>query len=423
MNIIEKILARAADKHDVSSGEIVEANIHMTMTHDLTGPLAIKSFREIGAKKVWNNQKIVIILDHLVPASSIISANLHKTVRNFAEEQNIPNFYDVGFGGVCHQVMPEKGHVRPGEVIVGSDSHTCTYGAFGAFATGIGSTEMAAVFATGKLWFRVPEVIKVDVTGKFQELVTPKDMTLHIVGEIGADGAIYKGLEFGGSAIRNMSIDGRMVLCNMAVEMGAKAGIIEPDEKTLNYVKARTDKAVNPAKSDPDTTYEKTVNIDISTLEPKVAVPHSVDNVKPVSEVKETEVNQAFIGSCTNGRLEDLRSAAKILKGKKIARGVRLIVIPASQEIYLNALNEGLIKTFIEAGATIGNPNCGPCLGGHMGLLAEEEVCISSSNRNFIGRMGSTKSYVYLASPVTVAASAITGKITDPRALDRRQQD
>jgi len=336
-------------------------------------------------------------------------------VRNFAEEQNIQNFYDVGRGGVCHQVMPEKGHVRPGEVIVGADSHTCTYGAFGAFATGIGSTEMAAVFATGKLWFRVPEVIKVNVTGKLQRMVTPKDVTLKIVGKIGADGAIYKGLEFGGSTIRDMSIDGRMVLSNMAVEMGAKAGIIEPDQKTLDYVKARTDKQVKPVKSDPDVTYERVVDVDVSALEPQVAVPHSVDNVKPVSEIEDREIDQAFIGSCTNGRLEDLQSAAQILKGKKIARGVRLIVIPASQEIYLNAIKEGLIKTFMDAGATIGNPNCGPCLGGHMGILAEGETCISSSNRNFVGRMGSTKSYVYLASPATVAASAITGKITDPR--------
>ncbi len=417
MNIIEKILARASGKREVSPGEIVEANIDVAMIHDLTGPLAIKSFREIGAKKVWDSQRIVVIIDHIVPASSVISANLHKVVRNFAEEQDIKNFYDVGLGGVCHQVMPEKGHVRPGETIVGADSHTCTYGAFGAFATGIGSTEMAAVFVTGKLWFRVPEVIKVNVTGKFQKLVTPKDLTLNIVGEIGADGAIYKGLEFGGSTIREMSIDGRMVLCNMAVEMGAKTGIIEPDQKTLDYVKARTDKAVKPVRSDPDATYERTLDLDISALEPQVAVPHSVDNVKPISEVKETDVNQAFIGSCTNGRLEDLHSAAQILKGRKVASGVRLLVIPASQEIYLNALNEGLIKTFMEAGATIGNPNCGPCLGGHMGLLAEEEVCISSSNRNFIGRMGSTKSYVYLASPATAAASAVTGKITDPRTL------
>jgi 3-isopropylmalate/(R)-2-methylmalate dehydratase large subunit len=415
MNIIEKILANASGKQEVSPGDIVEANIDVAMTHDLTGPLAIKSFREIGAKKVWDSNKVVIILDHLVPASSVISAGLHKTVRNFAEEQNIKNFYDVGRGGVCHQVMPEKGHVRPGEVIVGSDSHTCTYGAFGAFATGIGSTEMAAVFATGKLWFRVPEVIKVNVRGKFQKLVTAKDLTLNIIGRIGADGAIYKGLEFGGSTIREMSIDGRMVLCNMAVEMGAKVGIIEPDQKTVDYVKARTDKPFNPIKSDTDATYERIVDVDITALEPQVAVPHSVDNVKPVSEVEDVNVDQAFIGSCTNGRLEDLRAAAQILKGKKIAKRIRLIVIPASQEIYLNAINEGLVKTFMDAGATVGNPNCGPCLGGHMGILAQGEACISTSNRNFIGRMGSTKSFVYLASPATVAASAITGKITDPR--------
>jgi len=419
MNILEKILANASGKQEVSSGEIVEASIDAAMIHDLTGPLAIKSFRMIGAKKVWDNNKVVIILDHLVPASSVISAGLHKTVRNFAEEQNIQNFYDVGRGGVCHQVMPEKGHIRPGEVIVGADSHTCTYGAFGVFSTGIGSTEMAAVFTTGKLWFRVPEVIKVDVTGKLPSMVTPKDLTLNIVGKIGADGAIYKGLEFSGSTIRNMSVDGRMVLCNMAVEMGAKAGIIEPDQKTLDYVKARTDKPFKAVKSDPDETYERVVDVDVSDLEPQVAVPHSVDNVKPVSEVDGVKVDQAFIGSCTNGRLEDLQSAAQILKGKKIARNMRLIVIPASQEIYLNALNEGLIKTFMDAGASIGNPNCGPCLGGHMGIMADGEACISTSNRNFIGRMGSTKSFVYLASPATVAASAITGKITDPRKVRR----
>lgn len=415
MNIIEKILANASGKQEVSPGEIVEANIDVAMTHDLTGPLAIKSFKEIGAKKVWDKNKVVVILDHLVPASSVISAGLHKTVRDFVEEQSIPNFYDVGRGGVCHQVMPEKGHVRPGEVIVGSDSHTCTYGAFGAFATGIGSTEMAAVFTTGKLWFRVPEVIKVDVTGKFQNLVTAKDLTLKVVGEIGADGAIYKGLEFSGPTMKEMTIDGRMVLSNMAVEMGAKAGLIEPDQKTVDYVKARTDKSFTAVKSDSDATYERVVNIDVSDLEPQVAVPHSVDNVKPVSEVEGTKVDQAFIGSCTNGRLEDLRSAAQILKGKHIAKGVRAIVIPASQEIYLNAINEGLIKLFMDAGTTVGNPNCGPCLGGHMGIMADGEACISTSNRNFIGRMGSTKSFVYLASPATVAASAITGKITDPR--------
>lgn len=419
MNIIEKILANASGKEEVFPGEIVEANIDVAMTHDLTGPLAIKSFHEIGAKKVWDHNKVVIILDHLVPASSVISAGLHKIVRNFAEEQKIENFYDVGRGGVCHQVMPEQGHVRPGEVIVGSDSHTCTYGAFGAFATGIGSTEMAAVFATGKLWFRVPEVIKVNVTGKLPEFVSSKDLTLNVVREIGADGAIYKGLEFAGSTIRDLTISGRMVLSNMAVEMGAKVGIIEPDEKTLNYVKSRTNKPFNPIKSDNDSVYEKIVNIDVSELEPQVAFPHSVDNVKPISEVPDIKINQGFIGSCTNGRLEDLEAAAQILKGKKIAKGIRLIVIPASQEIYLKALTAGLVKTFMDAGAIIGNPNCGPCLGGHMGILAEGETCISTSNRNFIGRMGSTKSFVYLASPATVAASTLTGKITDPTKIGK----
>ena len=414
MNIIEKILAKASNKKEVSPGEIVEANIDVAMTHDLTGPLAIKSFREIGAKKVWDHNKVVIILDHLVPASSVISAGLHKIVRNFAEEQQIENFYDVGRGGVCHQVMPEQGHVHPGEVIVGSDSHTCTYGAFGAFATGIGSTEMAAVFATGKLWFRVPAVIKVNITGKLPKFVSSKDLTLNIVREIGADGAIYKGLEFGGSTIRDLTIAGRMVLSNMAVEMGAKAGIIQPDKKTLDYIKSRTNKPFNPIKSDQDSVYEKIVNIDVSELEPQVAFPHSVDNVKPISEVPDIKIDQGFIGSCTNGRLEDLEAAAQILNGKKIAKGIRLIVIPASQEIYLKALTKGLIKTFMDAGAIICNPNCGPCLGGHMGILAEGETCISTSNRNFIGRMGSTKSFVYLASPATVAASTLTGKITDP---------
>jgi len=415
MNIIEKILARASNKNEVVPGEIVEANIDVAMTHDLTGPLAVKSFKEIGAKKVWDADKIVVILDHLVPASSVISAGLHKTMRDFVNEQGIKNFYDVGRGGVCHQVMPEKGHVRPGDVIVGSDSHTCTYGAFGAFSTGIGSTEMAAVFATGKLWFKVPEVIKVEVTGNFQNLVSAKDLTLKVVGEIGADGAIYKGLEFTGQTIRDLTIDGRMVLSNMAVEMGAKAGLIEPDQKTMDYVNARTDMSFTPQKSDSDATYESVVDIDVNNLEPQVAVPHSVDNVKPVSEVEGTELNQGFIGSCTNGRIEDLREAAKILKGKQIAKTIRLIVIPASQEVYLNAVKEGLVNIFMEAGATVANPNCGPCLGGHMGIMTDGEACISTSNRNFIGRMGSTKSYVYLASPATVAASAITGKITDPK--------
>ena len=417
MNIIEKILARASSREELSPGEIVEASIDVAMIHDLTGPLAIESFRKIGAKKVWNSQRIVIILDHIVPASSVKSAELHKVVRNFAREQKIGNFYDVGQGGVCHQVMPEKGHVRPGDLIVGADSHTCTYGAFGAFATGIGSTEMAAVFVTGTLWFKVPEVIKVNVTGRFQSFVTPKDLILNIIGRIKADGAIYNGVEFAGSTIGNTSVDGRMVLCNMAVEMGAKTGIIEPDETTSNYVKSRTKEPFKPVKSDSDATYKKVLDVDVTDLEPQVSCPHSVDNVKPISEVDKVEVDQAFIGSCTNGRLEDLRLAAKLLEGRKVRKGVRLLVTPASQEVYLEALQGRLIKTFLEAGAIVCNPTCGPCLGGHLGLLAPGETCISSSNRNFIGRMGSSKAYVYLASPATVAASAVTGKITDPRLL------
>ncbi len=418
MNIAEKILARASGKKDVTPGEIVEAKIDVAMVHDLTGPLTVKSFREIGVERVWDNQRIVIILDHLVPASSVRAAELQKIMRDFAKEQGIKNFYDIGRGGVCHQAMPEKGHVRPGSLIVGADSHTCTYGAFGAFATGIGATDMASVFATGKLWFKVPGAIKIDVTGKFQEFVTPKDLILNIIGEIKADGAIYKGLEFTGSTIRNMSIDGRMTLCNMAVEMGAKNGIIEPDETTSRYVKERTEKPFNPVKSDPGSSYERVLNFNVKDMEPQVACPHSVDNVKPISEIGEVEINQAFLGSCTNGRLEDLRLAARLLKGKKVRDGVRMLVTPASQEIYFQALKEGLMETFIEAGAFVCNPTCGPCLGGHLGLLAPGEACITSSNRNFIGRMGSPEAYVYLASPATVAASAVTGKITDPRSLE-----
>jgi 3-isopropylmalate/(R)-2-methylmalate dehydratase large subunit len=418
MNIAEKILARASGKDEVKPGEIVEANVDVAMVHDLTGPLAVKSFRETGAKKVWDNKRIVIIFDHLVPANAIRSAELQKIMREFAEEQKIETFYDVGQGGICHQVLPEKGHVRPGELIVGTDSHTCTHGALGAFATGIGATEMAAVFVTGRLWFKVPGVIKINVNGKFQKFVTPKDLILNIIGRVKADGAIYKGVEFAGPTIRSMSVDGRLTLCNMAVEMGAKIGIVEPDETTLNFVRSRTKVPFNPVKSDPDAKYEKTLNFDVTEMEPQVACPSSVDNVKPISKVGEVKINQAFLGSCTNGRLEDLRLAANIIKGKKIKRGVRMLVIPASQEIYLQALQEGLTEVFVKAGAFVCNPTCGPCLGGHMGILAPGEVCISSSNRNFIGRMGSPESHVYLASPATVAASALTGKITDPRSME-----
>jgi 3-isopropylmalate/(R)-2-methylmalate dehydratase large subunit len=423
LNISEKILAKASGKNVVHPGEIVDANVDMVMAHDLTGPLAVEAFKRIGVDHVWDNKKVVLILDHQVPAESVKAAELHKMLRKFAKEQNI-RLYDVGKGGICHQVMPEKGHVLPGTLIVGADSHTCTYGALGAFATGIGSTEAAAVFATGKIWLRVPEAIRINVRGHFQKYVTPKDLILFIIGRVRADGAIYKSVEFAGPAMRGMSMAGRMTLCNMAVEMGAKNGIVEPDEVTRNFLEGRTDKSLEPfesLKSDAEASYEKVMEFDVTGLEPQVACPSSVDNVKPASELGNAPIEQAFIGSCTNGRIEDLRLAARILKGRTIKNGVRAIVIPASQEVYMQALREGLIEIFTDAGAMVCGSACGPCLGGHIGLLASGEVCVSTSNRNFIGRMGSTEARVYLASPATVAASAITGRITDPRELEDAQ--
>jgi len=423
MNITEKILAKASGKNMVQPGEIVDANVDMVMIHDLTGPLAVEAFKKIGVEKVWDNKKAVVVLDHQVPAESIKSAELHKMMRKFAQDQQL-RIYDVGKGGICHQVMPEKGHVLPGTVIVGADSHTCTYGAFGAFATGIGSTEAAAVLATGKIWLKVPEAIRINVHGKFQRYVAPKDLILDIIGKLGAGGAIYKTAEFRGSTIRDMSIAGRMTLCNMTVEMGAKNGIVEPDETTRKFLEGRTTKMLAPFESlisDADAVYEKVVDIDVTDLTPQIAYPSSVDNVKPASEMSHVTVEQAFIGSCTNGRIEDLRAAAQILKGNMVKDGVRTLVIPASQEVYRQALNEGLIEIFTDAGALVCGSTCGPCLGGHIGVLASSETCVSTSNRNFIGRMGSKEANVYLASPATVAASAITGKITDPRELEAQK--
>ena len=417
MNITEKILAKASGKTKVTPGDIVDANVDMVMVHDLTGPLAVEAFKRIGIPRVWDNKKIVIILDHQVPAESVKAAELHKMLRAFAKEQDI-RFYDVGRGGICHQVMPEKGHALPSTVMVGADSHTCTYGAFGAFATGIGSTEAAAVFATGKIWLKVPETIKINVTGKFKKFTTPKDLILSIIGHVGADGATYKAVEFAASTIREMSVSGRMTLCNMSVEMGAKNGIVEPDEATEKFLEGRTSKPYECFRSDADAKYEKTIEFDVTGLEPTVACPSSVDNVKPASELSNVIVEQAFIGSCTNGRIEDLRLAAQILKGKTVKDGVRALVIPASQEVYKQAVKEGLLEVFTDAGAIVCGSACGPCLGGHIGLLAPGETCVSTSNRNFIGRMGSTQASVYLASPATVAASAVTGRVTDPNELE-----
>jgi len=414
VNIAEKILARASGREEVKPGEIVQPKVDMAMVNEITGPLAIQAFKKIGVPKVWDNSRIVLIQDHQVPADTVKSAELHRIMRQFAEEQEIKFLYDVGLGGVCHQIMVEKGHALPGDLIVGADSHTCTYGALGAFATGIGSTEMAAVFAMGEIWLRVPSTIRINATGSFKKHVTPKDLILYVIGKIGAAGATYKAVEFMGSTLSQISISGRMTLCNMTVEMGAKTGLINPDEETFNYVKSRARRPFRALKSDPDAKYEKTLEVDVDRLEPQIACPHSVDNVKPVKSVEGTEINQAFLGSCTNGRLEDLKAAAEILKGKKISRGVRMIVTPASQEVYLQALKNGFLEIFVKAGALVTNPTCGACFGGHMGLLAPGEVCVSSSNRNFVGRMGSPEAEIYLASPVTVAASALAGKIVDP---------
>ncbi len=335
-------------------------------------------------------------------------------MRKFVKEQGIDNFYDVR-EGVCHQVLPEKGHVVPGEVVVGTDSHTCTHGALGAFATGIGSTDMAMVFATGKLWFKVPETIKFEITGKLQENVFAKDVVLDIIGKIGADGATYKACEFGGETTRNMSISDRMVLCNMAIEMGGKTGLVEPDQKAINYLKGRSTKPYEIMKTDSDAKSLETMYVDVNELEPQIACPHNVDNVKPVSEVEGTHLDQVFLGSCTNGRLSDLRTAAKIMKGKEVSKDIRMLVIPASREVYTKAMEEGLLRTFIDSGALVCNPCCGPCLGGHIGLVGPGEVSLSTSNRNFKGRQGSPDAEVYLSSAAVAAASAITGKITDPR--------
>lgn len=417
MNIFEKILARASQRSDLKAGDIVDAKIDAAMIHDLTGPLTVQSWKKIGLDKVWDPNRVVVIFDHLVPPPTEQAAEVQNVVRRFVAEQGIPNFYEIGRGGVCHQVMPEKGHVKPGEVIVGADSHTVTYGAFGAFATGIGSTEMAAVFATGRLWFRVPKVIKIEATGALGHLVMGKDLALHVIGKLGSSGANYRGLEFTGEAIDKMSIDGRMTLCNMSVEAGAKASIVPPDNKTIRYLQGRANAPLSPLFSDEDAAYESKMSINAAALDPQVALPSSPDHVEPAEKVEGTKVDQGFIGSCTNGRIEDYRIAAKILRGKKIHSNVRLIVTPASQEVYHQCLREGLLETFVESNAIVTGPGCGACIGVHQGVLGPGEVCISSSNRNFVGRMGSPRSRVFLASPATVAASVLKGEITDPRKL------
>jgi 3-isopropylmalate/(R)-2-methylmalate dehydratase large subunit len=410
--ISEKILERSSGSKGVKPGEFVKSRVDVALNHDVTSVIAFEAMRKMGKEKVWNPEKVVIILDHVSPPSSINSARVHKIIREFATNQGIDHFYDVE-SGVCHQVLPEKGFVRPGEVIIGADSHTCTHGAFGAFATGVGSTDMGAVFATGKIWLKVPESLKVDIQGKPNPFVYSKDLILRTAKEIGVSGATYMALEFSGDTVEKLSIAGRMTLCNMAIELGGKAGIIEPDDKTFDWLKSRTNQDYTPIYGDDGANYKNIIQIDVSGMEPQVACPHNVDNVKPVSEV-DVKIDQAFIGSCTNGRLEDLIQAHTILKGKNIAKNLRLLISPASREIFKEALELGIILDFVDSGAVILNPGCAACFGGHVGILGPGEVGVSTSNRNFKGRQGSPKAKVYLSNAAVAAASALTGYITHP---------
>jgi len=412
--IVEKIFSKKCSR-EIRAGDMIMAPVDAAMIHDITGPLAIEKFREMGGDRVFDPEKIIMIFDHQIPADSISAAKLQAYMREFAKEQGIHN-YDMR-EGVCHQVTIEKGHATPGDLIVGSDSHTCMYGATGAFSTGIGSTDMGFVLRFGALYFRVPESIRVDVTGKFPDRVGAKDFILKTEGRIRADGATYKALEFTGDTISAMDMPGRMTCCNMAIEMGAKAGIVPPDATTWEYLKGRTERKPFDLNSDNDAEYSEWLNFDVTDLEPQVAVPHNVDNVVNVTEVEGTPIDQVFIGSCTNGRYEDFADAAEVLGDKKFSDNVRVIAIPASRDEYLKCLRAGIIEQFVQAGALFEAPCCGPCMGGAFGLLAPGEVSLSTSNRNFRGRQGSTEAKVYLSSPATAAASAIKGEITDPRGV------
>ena len=414
--ITEKILAKHVGRESVKPGELVNAKLDLIMCHDVTTTPAIDMLKEHGINKVFDPEKIVIMPDHFVPNKDIKSAEMIRKIRLWANEMKIEAFYDLGNHGVCHALLPEQGHVKPGMTIVAADSHTCTHGALGAFSTGIGSTDLAAALATGELWFKVPPTILFNITGKLKDCVYAKDIILEIIRRIGVDGARYKAMEFRGEVIDALSIEARMTITNMAIEAGGKSGIIAADDKTLAYLKDRSEGKFEIFQSDDDAEYEQVINIDISDLEPMVAFPHLPDNGKAVSEINEKiKIDQAYIGSCTNGRIEDLRVAAEYLKGNKIAKGTRCIVIPATTDIWKQANREGLLDIFMEAGATVSSPTCGACLGGHMGVIAGGEKCISTTNRNFVGRMGSPDSEVYLASPATVAASAVNGYISDPR--------
>lgn len=414
MTMTQKILAAHAGLDHVEAGQLIRANLDMVLGNDITSPVAINEFEKAGFQGVFNKSKISMVMDHFTPNKDIKAATQCSQCRSFARKFDIDNFYDVGNMGIEHALLPEKGLVAPGECIIGADSHTCTYGALGAFSTGVGSTDMAAGMATGQAWFKVPEAIKFNLTGALQKNVSGKDVILHIIGMIGVDGALYRSMEFMGEGLKSLSMDDRLCISNMAIEAGGKNGIFMVDEITQAYVKDRVDRPFTVYEPDADAQYVQTYDIDLSAIKPTVAFPHLPENTKTIDEVGDVKIDQVVIGSCTNGRLSDMKTAAEILKGKKIHKNVRAIVIPATQKIYKECIKEGYLETFIDAGCVVSTPTCGPCLGGHMGILAEGERCVATTNRNFVGRMGHVKSEVYLASPAVAAASAITGKISGP---------
>ncbi|KYO68067.1 3-isopropylmalate dehydratase large subunit [Thermovenabulum gondwanense] len=414
MTITQKILAEHAGKNFVEPGELIMAGVDLVLANDITGPVAIKEFEKAGGKEVFDKEKIALIPDHFTPNKDIKSAELSKALRDFARKYDITHYYEVGRMGIEHALLPEKGLVGPGDLVIGADSHTCTYGALGAFSTGVGSTDIAFAMMTGKCWFKVPESMKFIYRGKPSPFVTGKDFILFTIKDIGVDGALYRAMEFSGEALKYLTVDERLTITNMAIEAGAKNGIMEPDDVTLNYVKDRAKKTYKVYKSDDDAQYCDVREYDVSKLEPQVALPHLPENSVNISEVGDITVDQVVIGSCTNGRIEDMRMAAKVIKGNKVHPYVRMIVIPATQEVYLQMIREGLMEIFVEAGAVVSTPTCGPCLGGHMGILAKGERAVSTTNRNFVGRMGHPESEIYLTNPAVAAASAVKGKIAHP---------
>ena len=415
MTMTQKILAAHAGLEKVEAGQLIEADLDLVLGNDITSPVAIKEMEKMKVDGVFHKDKIALVPDHFVPNKDIKSAEHCKCVREFAYKNNITNYFEVGQMGIEHALLPEKGLTVAGDVIIGADSHTCTYGALGAFSTGVGSTDMAAGMATGKAWFKVPSAIKFNLIGKMPQWVSGKDVILHIIGMIGVDGALYKSMEFVGEGVKNLSMDDRFTIANMAIEAGGKNGIFPVDEPAIEYMKEHSTKPYTIYEADEDAVYDEEYTIDLSALRPTIAFPHLPENTKTIDEITEDiKIDQVVIGSCTNGRLDDLRIAAKVLEGRKVKNGIRCIIIPATQAIYLQAMEEGLLKTFIEAGAVVSTPTCGPCLGGYMGILAAGERCVSTTNRNFVGRMGHVDSEIYLASPAVAAASAVTGKISCP---------